>query len=35
MKDATCLDQMIYEGKKHYFIDAMMPEINDTIKFKY
>jgi len=35
MKDASCLDQMIYEGKKMYFIDAMTPEISDTIKFKY
>ncbi|HNW89648.1 MAG TPA: DUF2268 domain-containing putative Zn-dependent protease [Bacteroidales bacterium] len=35
MKDATCLDHMVYEGKKQYFVDAMMPEVNDTIKFKY
>jgi len=35
MKDATCLDNMIYEGKKQYFIDVMMPEVSDTIKFKY
>lgn len=35
MKDATCLDNMVYEGKKQYFIDAMMPEVSDTIKFRY
>jgi len=35
MKDAACLDFMVYEGKKQYFIDAMMPAVSDTIKFKY
>jgi len=35
MKDATFLDNMIYEGKKQYLIDVMMPESDDTVKFKY
>ncbi len=35
MKDATCLDHMVYEGKKQYFIDVMMPAADDSIKFKF
>lgn len=35
MKDANCLDNMVMEGKKQYFIDIMMPMVDDTIKFKY
>jgi len=35
MKDATCLDQMLYDGKMLLFIDALLPEVSDTIKMKY
>ncbi len=34
-KEGTCLDNMVYNGKKLYFIDAMLPQLNDTIKIKY
>lgn len=29
------LNQMVHEGKIHYFLDAMLPEIHDTLKFAY
>ncbi len=29
------LSQMIYEGKMLYFMDAMLPEMNDTLKIGY
>ncbi|MEI6122815.1 MAG: hypothetical protein WCQ95_04235 [Bacteroidota bacterium] len=35
MKNSSCLDNMVYNGKIQYFIDAMLPELNDTIKIKY
>jgi hypothetical protein len=35
MKEATCLDQMVYNGKMQLFIDALLPEVSDTIKMKY
>ncbi|MCK9611466.1 MAG: hypothetical protein M0R16_01020 [Bacteroidales bacterium] len=35
MKDASCLDYMIYEGRKLYFIDALLPAADDSIKVKY
>ncbi len=35
LKNATCLDNMAYNGKVLYFIDAMLPETQDTIKIKY
>lgn len=31
----TMLDYMIMEGKKLYFLDAMMPALHDTIKLRY
>jgi hypothetical protein len=35
MKDATCLDQMVYNGKMMLFTDALLPETADSIKMKY
>ncbi|MEO8087452.1 MAG: hypothetical protein ABI763_11560 [Bacteroidota bacterium] len=29
------LSQMIYQGKNQYFLDLIMPEVNDTIKFGF
>ena len=29
------IHQMIYQGKVQYFIDAMLPELPDTVKFAY
>ncbi|MCF8296391.1 MAG: DUF2268 domain-containing putative Zn-dependent protease [Saprospiraceae bacterium] len=31
----TLLDKMIYHGKILYFVDAMLPEFNDSLKIKY
>jgi hypothetical protein len=31
----TILDYMIMEGKKLYFLDAMMPALHDSIKLRY
>lgn len=31
----TLLDQMIYQGKILYFMDAMMPEAHDSLKIRY
>lgn len=33
--DKTLLAKMIYEGKILYFLDAMLPEIHDTLKIGY
>lgn len=33
--DSNLLSQMIYEGKLMYFVDAMLPETPDTVKFGY
>ncbi len=35
MKDATCLDHMVYNGKLQLFVDALLPETDDTIKMEY
>jgi hypothetical protein len=35
MKDATCLDHMVYNGKLQLFVDALLPETSDTIKMEY
>lgn len=29
------LDNMLYEGKIHYFINCMLPNLHDTIKWRY
>jgi hypothetical protein len=29
------LNRMVYEGKIHYFLNCMLPETNDTLKWKY
>jgi len=29
------LNQMVHEGKIQYFLDAMLPEMHDTLKFAY
>ena len=34
-KPSTILDYLMYEGKFVYFIDAMLPEENDTLKLHY
>lgn len=34
-KDATLLSKMIYNGKILYFMDSVLPEINDTLKIGY
>lgn len=31
----TFLDYMIYEGKLHYFLDCMLPEVHDSLKIGY
>jgi len=31
----TLMSNMIYEGRIQYFLDAMLPEINDTLKWGY
>jgi len=31
----TLLEHMIYEGKKLYFLDCMLPHLHDTLKIKY
>jgi hypothetical protein len=31
----TLLDQMIFQGKILYFMDAMMPKVHDTLKIRY
>lgn len=33
--DKTLLNRMIYEGKRMYFTDAMMPEMDDSVKMGY
>jgi hypothetical protein len=35
LKDATCLDHMVYNGKLQLFVDALLPETADTIKIEY
>jgi hypothetical protein len=35
MKDATCLEYMVYNGKQQFFIDALLPEVSDTIKMEF
>ena len=35
MKEGTCLDHMVYNGKLQLFIDALLPEVSDTVKIKY
>lgn len=34
-EDRTMLDKMIYEGKVLYFMDAVLPEVHDTLKIGY
>jgi hypothetical protein len=34
-KAENLLDQMIYEGQMMYFVDAMLPDLNDTLKMGY
>jgi hypothetical protein len=31
----TLLDQMVYQGKILYFMDAMMPDAHDSVKIRY
>lgn len=31
----TLISKMIYEGRNQYFINSMLPEINDTLKWGY
>lgn len=33
--DGTLMDQMVYLGKIQYFVDALLPDVADSIKFKY
>ncbi|MCB0739269.1 MAG: hypothetical protein KDC92_17295, partial [Bacteroidetes bacterium] len=33
--DNTLLSRMIYEGKKLYFLDAILPKVSDTLKVEY
>lgn len=35
VKDPTLLSKMIYNGKILYFMDAVLPETNDTLKIGY
>jgi hypothetical protein len=35
LKDASCLDYMVYGGKIQFFIDALLPETPDSIKMEY
>jgi hypothetical protein len=35
MVEKSLLSQMIYQGKILYFLDAMMPDISDTLKIGY
>lgn len=34
-KTTTLLDNMIYQGKLMYFVDALLPETHDTLKIGY
>lgn len=34
-KTTTVLDNMIYQGKLMYFVDAMLPEMHDSLKIGY
>lgn len=34
-KATTLLDNMIYQGKLMYFVDAMLPEMHDSLKIGY
>lgn len=34
-KDENLLDNIIFQGKILYFVDAMLPEMHDSIKIKY
>jgi hypothetical protein len=35
LKDATCLDNMIYYGKIQLFTEALLPKTEDSIKMEY
>src|ERR1043166_2701195 len=35
MKDHDFLSEMVYMGKIYYLCDAMMPDVNDTLKIQY
>lgn len=35
LKNVTCLESMIYFGKNQLIVDALIPDVSDTVKFEY